>query len=557
MITNIENNIELPLGRRSFWYRFWEILPAILSLLLITLPIILSLINPIYAAVFVLLFVVNYVVRAAAMAGRVLQGHNTMKQAQIINWQERLEEVGDPETSIAHYKQRHHKTRWHEREHYRNLQRIAADNESRPAPSEITNVVIIATYNESKEVLEPTVEAVANNTFPSKQTALVIAYEQRGPKGTRKLANDLAKKYNKTFKAAFAVEHPKDLPREVVGKGGNITYAAREAKKWIEKQQINKENVIITTLDADNRPHREYFSYVTYEFVVNDKRHRCSYQPIALFLNNIWDVPAPMRILATGNSFWNMINSLRPHMLRNFASHSQSLISLEETDFWSTRTIVEDGHQFWRSFFAFRGDYQVIPIYVPIYQDAVLAEGYKKTLKAQFIQLRRWAYGVSDVPYVATRIFIKHREVPFWRGLASLWRLVDGHVSWAATPILLAFSAWTPLFISPVAVQSIAAQELPQFISFVMTVALIGLFTNIFLSMKMLPPRPQRYKRRRTFLMVLQWVMMPVVSIVYGSSAAIYSQIRLASGRYLDKFDATEKAVVPHATDSGAIQRGS
>ena len=38
---------------------------------------------------------------------------------------------------------------------------------------------------------------------------------------------------------------------------------------------------------------------------------------------------------------------------------------------------------------------------MPIYQDAVLSSTYVKTLKAQFIQLRRWAYGASDVPYVA------------------------------------------------------------------------------------------------------------------------------------------------------------
>ena len=63
---------------------------------------------------------------------------------------------------------------------------------------------------------------------------------------------------------------------------------------------------------------KAYFDSATYEFIVRDDRKHFSYQPVSLFLNNIWDVPAPMRVIATGNSFWNIISSMRPHTLRNF-----------------------------------------------------------------------------------------------------------------------------------------------------------------------------------------------------------------------------------------------
>jgi len=33
--------------------------------------------------------------------------------------------------------------------------------------------------------------------------------------------------------------------------------------------------------------------------------------------------------------------------------------------FWSRRTIVEDGHQFWRSYFYFRGRYRAVPVRTP------------------------------------------------------------------------------------------------------------------------------------------------------------------------------------------------
>jgi len=219
--------------------------------------------------------------------------------------------------------------------------------------------------------------------------------------------------------------------------------------------------------------------------------------------------------------------------------------ALVEMDFWSTRTIVEDGHQYWRSWFYFRGRYDVLPLYIPIYQDAVIAETYRKTLVAQFVQLRRWAYGVSDIPYVATLIFTKNRRVSFTSGFVRLVRLIDGHLTLACISILVAFGGWVPLLLNSESSRSIAAHQLPNVISAIQQVAMIGIFITVLLSLKLLPPRPERYKRTRTFWMVAQWVLMPVTSVIYNSFAAYYSQTRLLLGKYLTKFDVTKKMAVP------------
>ena len=52
----------------------------------------------------------------------------------------------------------------------------------------------------------------------------------------------------------------------------------------------------------------------------------------------------------------------------------------------------------------------------------------------------------------------------------------------------------------------------------------------MYLSMRSLPPKPLRYRRHRTIWMVIQWVYLPLTSIVYSSFAAINSQTRLAFG---------------------------
>lgn len=536
-------DLEIPLGKRTKAYRFFEMLPGLLSYGAIILLIILSVIEPLYAAIYLMLVIITTLVKAIGIAYHTIQGHRNLVAAQKVDWSSRLTDIEAALTEGRVSSQESRKA-FRFDGHVANLRALADNPESYPRPSHLYNAVIIPAYNESIDIIEPTIQSVADTAFSNKQLIVVFTYEERGGADIEATAKRLESKFKDTFHSFHIVKHPKDLPGEVRGKGGNITFAGHFLKSLLDKQHISYSDVIVTTLDSDNRPHKQYFDYVTYEYIVHLDRKHLSYQPVSLFLNNIWDAPAPMRVVATGNSFWNIISSMRPHTLRNFAAHSQPMDALAEMNFWSTRTIVEDGHQYWRSYFHFNGDYAVAPIFVPIYQDAVLSDTYIKTLKAQFIQLRRWAYGASDVPYVAVRIFTKNRVIPLWGGLARLVRLIDSHVTLASVAILVAFGGWVPLLINVESAHSIAAHQLPEVISGVQRVAMIGILITVFLTFKMLPPRPARYKRHRTIGMLLQWLLMPVTSIVYSSASAFTSQTALLLGKYFDKFDVTEKATV-------------
>jgi cellulose synthase/poly-beta-1,6-N-acetylglucosamine synthase-like glycosyltransferase len=513
--------------------------PGILSLTMILLPIILSLINPLIGAAFIIIYIISWLVKAIATSYRKIQGYNTLQRAQGINWAERLADLEDPAAAVKHRK--YAKT-WRSEVHERNLEQLAITEHAKK-PSDIYNVIIIAAYNEGLDVIEPTINVVLESDYDMKRTFMVLTYEERDGAQSEQACLELTKKYGDKFFEMMAFKHPV-TEGEVRGKGGNVSYAGRLVAKRIEELGIDSELVIVTTLDSDNRPHKGYFSYLTYEYIVHPEPRYTAFQPLTLYTNNIWDVPAPMRVVATGNTFFNIVLSLRPHLLRNFSAHSQGLASLIDMDFWSARTIVEDGHHFWRSYFRYDGHYDVVPIYVPIFQDAVLSDTYKRTLKAQFVQLRRWAYGASDVAYVATRIFRKDRTAPLFDSVIKLFRLLEGHVSWASASIILLLGAWAPLFLSPESSRSIVAHELPTVASMLQRLAMVGLFITVFLTFRLLPPRPERYTRRRTFGMLAQWLLMPVTSILYGSSAAINAQYRLLVGKYLDKFDVTEKAVI-------------
>lgn len=531
-------NYEIPYQKnKNNKYRFFEILPGTLSWLILSLPFVLSFVNVSLAATLMIAYLLLWFVKAVALNIRVLQGYKVLNEHQKLDWVSLITDLDQHDVEHNHFPD------WHHINKKRQL-----DNPNGIYSENVVHAVIVATYNEAYEVLKPTLENVKNSLYDKQKMIVLLAYEERGGPEVAEQAKKLMAEYKNVFMVSEAHAHLADIEGEVIGKGGNITHTGRQLEKIVNKLGLNPRDVLVTTLDADNRPHESYFASLTYVYCnVHDPKYM-SFQPIPMFTNNIWDAPAPMRVIATGNSYWMMIQGLRQHMLRNFSAHAQPLDALIDTDFWSTRTIVEDGHQFWRSYFAFDGKHEVIPIFLPIYQDAVLADGYRRTLKAQFIQLRRWAWGASDIAYVAKYAFMKkhkNKNIPLSDRIAKFARLLDGHVSWATSPLILAFGAIMPWVFNQT---SFTANQLPQISSRIQTLAMVGILITLFLSFKILPKKPARYKRSRSVFMVLQWVLLPLTTIFYSSFAALNSQTRLMFGWYLGKFDVTEKAVVK---DSG------
>lgn len=538
-----KSEIEIPYEEdRNRLYRFFEMMPALITYSVLATPVILSFINTTAAAYFLIAYIILWFFKAIVMAIRVLVGYKRMQVARKLDWTQYLRDVDNPEAALKAQPATLTKV---DKIHYKNLESyVLQKDQPRLKSTEVIHAVIIAVYNESIDVVKPTVESVLKSVGNHKeQTVLVIAYEERGGAEVAKMSKKLVQQYGKNFRGAFAFEHPKDIPKEVIGKGGNITFAAQKLEAWMRKQKMNLDNVVLTTLDSDNRPDPNYFVALSYAYIIANERIRRSFQPIPMYFTNIWDVPAPMRIIATGNSFWMVVTATRPHLLRNFSAHAQPMSALVDTNYWSVRTIVEDGHQFWRSYFRYDGDYDVTPLYVPVHQDAVLAEGYWRTFKAQFIQLRRWSYGASDIAYVATKGYFTKNKVSKIDLTFKFFRLLEGHISWATAALILAVAGFIPLIFGTDIDTSVVAYQLPDLIRVLQTIAMSGILVTMYISVASTPPRPKRIKRVRTVMMYVQWVLLPLTTIAFNTLAALVSQTRLLFGRYLDKFDVTEKAV--------------
>lgn len=539
----MRKNLEIPRGKRTLKYRFFEILPGFISYAAIILLFVLSAIEPVLGAIYLFVVIASTLVKAVGVAYRTVQGYEVIKRAEKVNWRERVEDLSDPHAAYERLRDENNKG-YHFDTHIENLKLMAAMPGEYPKPERIYHVVIVTAYDESIDILRPSITALEKSTFPSDRMIVALAYEERGGEAMKKTARVLRQEFKDAFRDFLLIEHPDGLSGEVVGKGPNLTYAGKRVTEYFEKKHLSIENAIVTSLDSDNRVHPKYLDNVAYEFITRPTRQRLSYQPVSLFMNNIWDTPAPTRVIAVSNSFFNVISTMRPHSLRNFASHSQPLQALIAMDFWSKRTIVEDGHQYWRSLFFFGGDYSVLPIRIPIYQDAVLDETLLKTIKAQFIQVRRWYYGASDVAYVGVRLFCKKSErlVPFWQLFPKFWRLLDGHITLAIMAPLITFGGWVPMIMNTSA-HTMVGYNLPNVVSIIETFAMVGLVATVLVSFRMLPPRPAKYKKAKNLSMLVQWILMPVTSILYQSIAAYYAQTRLMLGKYMEKFDVTKKVI--------------
>jgi hypothetical protein len=525
-------DLEIPFEKdRHGHYRFFEILPGTLSWLLLFTPLLLSFISVEAAVLFVLVYLLIFFIRGLAYSIRAIDGYRTMKRHMKLDWTALCADIDRGmagENAVA-------RPKWH----HKNL-RLLPTREYQFTPSQLTHAVIIATVNESREVLEPTIQAILDAEYDTKKIVLVLAYEGRAGKPAEARVQELLELYKDRFGHAMAIKHPTDIPGEIVGKGANITYAGRALQRYLKKTKLDPKTILVTTLDSDNRTDKRYFAALSYLYCVVPKPLRASYQPLAMYTNNIWDAPTLMRVIATGNNLFYIVGTQRQHLSRNFSAHAQPMQSLIDTDFWSVRTVVEDGHQFWRSYFRYDGDYRVYPFSIPIYQDAVLADGYIKTIKAQFIQLRRWTYGVSDIAYIADKGFWNKNRAPKADVLAKLLRTLESHVTWATGVILVFASGFIPPLLHP---QSIAADSLPLLVSRVQKVGLAVAFITGYVCLVTLPPRPSRYKRHRSVIMTLEWALAPVTGFLFGSLAAFNSQTRLMFKKYLSRFDVTEKAV--------------
>lgn len=531
---------------KTAFYRFLEIAPALATWLTLVGAVFFSYLAPVIVAFYIILFDLYWVLKAINTAMHLLSSFSKLRLHGQYDWQKRLESLNDIENYKKQLRQEilHATSRRIRYDLKQELFRL--DDLDRAGRSynfqQIYHLVILPTYKESLTVLDSSLKSILDSNFPTKQIFFVLATEERDRVLAETNARVLRERYADKFFQFETVMHPDGLPGEIKAKGANLTYAARQATQIIRNLGIPIDRVIVSAFDSDTVVSHNYFSYLTYAFLTAKNPYRTSYQPMPVYNNNIWDAPAITRIVAVANSFWQMVEASRPDRLVTFSSHAMSLKALVEVDFWPVDVISDDSQIFWRSWLYYHGDYRTTPLFTTISLDAMLDETYFRTLIGQYKQKRRWAWGNSEnIPYLITNSF-RDRLIPWWKKFIYIERMIEGYYFWATASIMIAALGWLPVILGGEQLAgNVLLFNLPLLTKLMMQIATIFLIFSVYINLVMIPPRPAHLSRWRSVNMVLQWIFVPVVSMVFGSLPAIDAQTRMMFGRYLG-FWVTPKA---------------
>jgi hypothetical protein len=301
---------------------------------------------------------------------------------------------------------------------------------------------------------------------------------------------------------------------------------------------LDPAKTLVTDLDSDFRLHPQYFAYITHQFCSVADRQTSIWQPVPVFLNNLWRVPAAIRVMAVAATQWQMFLHQNVHRLVMFASYTASLQLFDEVGYWDDDVIPEDSRFFWKSFFHYGEKLNVRPAFLPVFGDAPRARDYSGTHMSQYNQIKRWAWGATDVPYVTPRM-LEHSEIPVKLRRRRYLNLVFNHLTWTTIPILLFLGGSLPVTIDLDYSFSRPAVILGWASAAILTVSLLNTLALILVDHRVCPkPATWNWWRRRWS--DAQLFLYPVVGLALSVLPALEAQTRLMFGAYLE-YVITEK----------------
>ncbi|HVC31251.1 MAG TPA: hypothetical protein VND24_08695, partial [Steroidobacteraceae bacterium] len=291
-----------------------------MSWLLVTAPVWAGLLLPLPFALAVIAFDLFWLYLSASTASRALRGYAHMRRDGKEDWLKRYRAARVFERAYLEW-------------------------------DDVRHIVIIPNYKETIEILRRTLRSLAVQDVAA-QLVVVLAMEEREA-GAEAKADMLEREFAGSFAALCSTFHPAGLPGEVVGKSSNESWAARAAKRLlVDEQGHDIRQLTISSCDADTVFHPHYFSCLTYKFATHPQRYRRFWQSPILLNNNIWEVPAPLRVGSALSGVHILSNLVkRDRMIFPQSTYSLSLKMADDAGYWDEDVIPEDWHMFLKCFF--------------------------------------------------------------------------------------------------------------------------------------------------------------------------------------------------------------
>lgn len=483
-------------------HRALEILPGFVSWNLILFPYWGILLFPIVVAYYILLFAVYWFFQSLTVAATASISHLRIEASKKFNWKKEVESFPD----------------WEKVQH----------------------IVIVPTYKEPIHVLQRTLNSIKNQDFPRKQIHVILGMEQREDEESRKQKVQILKKeFGEIFGSLLTTVHKLKVG-ETVGKHSNQLYAAKVAKnEIIKKKGLKVPYITVTSCDSDHFFHPKHFSCLTYKFLDDPERYYKIWQPAVLFYQNIWRLPAITRVLNSLASIWNLSQLPRKDRMINIQNYSLAFSHLDKVGYWDPDVIPEDYHIFFKSFYKNRGKTEVEALYLPLFADSPEGKNVWETIKNQYFQYQRWAWGVSDDPYVIKNFFLTP-GVPFLAKTFRLINLLREHFLWPVNWFIITIGITLPSLLNPEFSRTVLGHNLPKMSSGILTVALSFLIVMLIIDSKHRPPRPANIPAWRGLLLPFEYILLPLVGFIFNVLPGLDAHTRLMLGKYLE-YRVTEK----------------
>ncbi len=461
---------------------------------------------PAVVAYFILAFNVYWLYRSVQLAINAIAGYLNVRATEKVDWMEKLKT--DPKTK-AEYKK-------------------------------LLHVVIIPNVKEPIRVLEENLKALVAQNFPTKSLVVVLAMEDRAREFDEHKAVALTRKYQKYFREIITTWHPL-LPGETIGKHSNNTYAVKFVKnKFVDGEGLDIHTITITTCDSDTVFNKQYFALLAYKFLTVPNRLQQFYQAPLFMYNNIDLVPILVRLpVIMGGIHYLSVLVKSSGRFMNYSAYSTSLWMLEKVGYWDVDVIPEDWHINLKSYFALSGKVGITPMFLPVYIDAAESTTRWKTYKNSYEQVKRWAWGIVDIPYVVKKFF-EHPEISVWDKLMKISLTLEWHFTWSSSWFLITIGAILPTLFNPTFARTTLGFNLSRASGLILTICLVGVLTVTIINVLLDPKKKNKFLAFIHPFTYLQWLFLPVFGLFFGALPGLESQTRLMLGKYIG-YRVTEK----------------
>jgi cellulose synthase/poly-beta-1,6-N-acetylglucosamine synthase-like glycosyltransferase len=399
------------------------------------------------------------------------------------------------------------------------------------------HIVIIPEYKEPVHILRRTITNLAKQEYPMDKLIVVLATEAKDPQADE-IAKELMGEFKETFGKFLITKHPL-REGEIAGKSSNMAWAGRRVAARLPSWGIRPEDATVTSCDADALMHPKYLACLAYHFLSDDGRAYHFYQGAILFYANIWRIPVPNRFLNTLGSIWNLASLSQGRRLINFSTYSLAFRTVINVGYWADDVIPEDYHLFFKTYFALGEKVSVVPIFLPVLMDAAESRGFFPTMINQYEQSKRWAWGVSDIPFVIRGIILGN-TIPISDRVVRLVLLLEHHILWPANWFLLTVGSSIPPLINPLFGRTVLGHNLSQISSGILTLSTVVLIVVFIIDLRIKPPKPKEFATWRLPFLYLQWFTLPIIAFFLSALPGLDAHTRLMLGKRLE-YRVTEK----------------